>query len=88
MRLFAVLVSMPSCHEAEPNAMMQTTQFCDMFALPPYFHPSLYLHPCTYMHISHAALLPLVGDAFTVMLILVGRTASSCASISIMAVKA
>ncbi len=75
--------------------MMQTHQFHDMFALPPYFHPSLYLHPCTYMHISHAALLPLVGDAFTVMLVLrviglwwVGMTASSCASVPIMVVKA
>ncbi len=68
--------------------MIQTTQFHDTFAIPPYFHPTLYLHPCTYMHISHAALLPLVGPATTVMLILVGRTASSCDSISIMAVKA
>ena len=84
MRLFAVLVSMPSCHEAEPNAMMQTTQFCDMFALPPYFHLRMHM----LMYRVHPGQLPLVGRAFTVMLILVAGTASSCASISIMAVKA
>ncbi len=84
MRLFAVLVSMPSWHEVKPNAMMQTTQFCDMFALPPYFHLRMHM----LMYRVRQALLPLVGPTFTVMFILVGRTASSCASISIMAVKA
>ena len=40
------------------------------------------------MYRVHPGQLSLVGRAFTVMLILVGRTASSCASISIMTVKA
>ncbi len=73
-----------SYSEAEPNAMMQTTQFCDMFALPPYFHLRMHM----LMYRTHPGQLPLVGPAFTVMLILVGRTACNCASISILAVKA
>ncbi len=84
MRLFAVLVSVSSYSEAEPNAMMQTHQFCGMFALPPYFHLRMHM----LMYRVHPGQLPLVGRAFTVMLILVAGTASSCASISIMAVKA